>query len=98
MPFTILDQDRDTIEVLIPTPVGALTVVCRVSLHGERLVLYDLHIHGPGPGALGLVAMRAIVREIMEQFDVGTLEIRGFARTTGATPGRVPAPLVFRRR
>lgn len=98
MPFTILDQDRDAIEALIATPGGALTVICRVSLHDERVVPYDLHVHGPGPGTLGPAALRAMVREVMEQFDVGTLEIRGFARTTGAAPGRTPAPLVFRRR
>lgn len=97
MPVTILDQDGDTIEASIPSPAGPLTVICRVSLQNGRLVLYDLHVHGPGPGALGPAALRTLVREAMEQFDVRTLEIRGFARTTGAAPGRVPEPLVFRR-
>ena len=97
MPVTILDQDGDTVEASIPSPVGPLIVICRVALQDGRLVLYDLHVHGPGPGALGPVALRTIVREVMEQFDVRMLEIRGFARTTGAAPGRIPGPLVFRR-
>lgn len=98
MPFTILDQDRDTIEALMATPIGALTVICRVSLHGERVVLYDLHVHGPGPSTLDLTALRGIVREVMEQLDVDTHEIQGFARTTGAGPGYIPSALIFRRR
>ena len=97
MPVTILDQDGDTVEASIPSPVGPLIVICRVALQDGRLVLYDLHVHGPGPGALGPAALRRIVREVMEQFDVRMLEIRGFARTTGAVPGRIPGALVFRR-
>jgi hypothetical protein len=38
------------------------------------------------------------VGDVREQFDVVSVEIRGFARATGATPEGVPASLVFRRR
>ena len=66
-------------------------------LDGDRLVLYDLHVDGPGPGVFGLRRPRAATQELMGQFDVRTLEIRGFVRTTGAGPGRLPPPLVCRR-
>ena len=96
MPFTILDQDGDTIEVALLTPAGTLTVICRVRLDGNRLILYDLHLDGPGPGAFGPRRLRAALQELMEQFDVRAVEIRGYNRTTGARPGRLPPPLVFR--
>jgi hypothetical protein len=98
MAFTILDQDGDTIEAALVTPAATLTIICRVLLDGDRLVLYDLHVDGPGPGLFGLRRLRAVMQELMEQFDVRALEIRGFIRTTGAGPGRLPPPLVFRRR
>lgn len=53
MPFTILDQDGDTIEAALLTPAGTLTVIGRVRLDGDCLTLYDLHVDGPGPGAFG---------------------------------------------
>ena len=37
------------------------------------------------------------MQELMEQFDVRAVEIRGYKRTTGARPGRLPPPLVFHR-
>ena len=97
MPFTVLNQDGDTIEAALVTPAGTLTVICRVRLDGDRLVLYDLHVDGPGPGVFGLCRLRAAMQELMEQFDVRALEIHGFVRTTGARPGRLPPPLVFHR-
>jgi|1186.fasta_scaffold1147775_2 hypothetical protein len=38
MPFTVLDQDSNTIEAALVMPTGALTVICRVRLDGNRLV------------------------------------------------------------
>lgn len=98
MPFTILDQDGDTIEAALLTSAGTLTVICRIQLDGDRLILYDLHVDGPGPGTLGLRRLRLAMQELMEQVDVRALEIRGFIRTTGAAPGRLPPPLVVHRR
>lgn len=98
MPFTILDQDGDTIEAAVFTPAGTLTVICRIQLDGERLILYDLRVDGPGPGTLGPRRLRAAMQELMEQVDVRALEIRRFNRTTDAGPGRLPPPFVFHRR
>lgn len=98
MTFLVVDQDGDAIEATLATPAGPVTVICRVSLRDDRVVLYDLHVDGPGPRTFGPSRLRAAVRDTMEQFDVGILEVRGFKRTTGAGPGRLPPPLVFRRR
>src|SRR5215211_2031882 len=46
MPFIILDQDGNTIEAALLTPTGALTVICRVRLDGDRVILYDLQVDG----------------------------------------------------
>ena len=70
MPLTILDQDGDTIEAALAAPAGTRTVICRVRLDGDRLVLYYLHVDGPGPGRFGLRRLRAAMQELMEQFDV----------------------------
>ena len=97
MSITLLDQDGDAIEARIDTPAGLLTVICRVELRGERVVLYDFHIDGPGAGSLGIPLLRAAILDVMESYDVASVEVHGFTRTTGANPGRVPRPLVFRR-
>lgn len=98
MPFTILDQDGDTIEAAVFTPTGTLTVICRIQLDGERLILYDLRVDGPGPGTLGLRRLKEALQEMMEQVDVRALEIRDFIRTTGTAPSCLPPPFVFHRR
>ncbi|MFZ1431660.1 MAG: hypothetical protein WAS21_33475 [Geminicoccaceae bacterium] len=98
MPFTICDLDGDTIEATLATPAGTLTVICCVRLDGDRLVLYNLHVDGPGRALVGPGRLRAAMQELMEQTDVTALEIRGFVRTTGANPGRLPPPIVFHRR
>src|SRR5580658_8009873 len=56
-----------------------------------------LDIQGAGPNTLGLVALRELARSVMEPLNVDELRIEGAARTSGAGPGRRPAPLVFRR-
>ena len=53
MPFTILDQDGDTIEAALLTPAGTLTVIGRVRLDGDCLALYDLHVDGPARARSG---------------------------------------------
>ena len=50
------------------------------------------------PGTFTPRRLRAAMQRLSEQVDVRALEIRGFIRTTGARPGRLPPPLVFRRR
>ena len=92
MTFTIVDQGRDTIEALIPTAVGPVTVVCRVSLRDDRVILYDLHVHGPGPGSLGPARLRALVHSVMEQSTSAPSRSAVSTCTTGAAPGRLPLP------
>lgn len=94
----IAEQDGDAVFAKAATAHGAVTIVCRLRLLPDRLLLYDLHVDGPGVGTLGVGGLRRVVDEVMETYGVERPEIRGFRRTTGAGPGRVPSPLVFRRR
>lgn len=94
----IVDQDGTAVEAIIRTPDADLQAITNVRLDGNTLILYDFHIEGPGPNALGMALLRKIVRRVMELEDVQYLEIHGFRRTTGANPGRTPHTLKFRRR
>jgi hypothetical protein len=60
-------------------------------------VFQGLHVDGPGPNAMGWLALRDLARQVMEKLDVDILRVEGAPRTTGAGPGRRPAPIVFRR-
>ncbi len=96
--ITITERDGNTIYAELTVAHHVVRVVTRVALLHDRLLLYDFHVDGPGRGTVGVAALRHAVDELMETFGVGVVEIRGFRRTTGAGPGRVPKPLVFRRR
>lgn len=93
----IIEQDGSAIYAEVVVDRQMLSIIANVDLVDGRAVLKDFHIDGPGPRALGLARLRAIVLKVMEHFDVEVLEIQGFRRTTGAVPGHVPRPLVFRR-
>jgi hypothetical protein len=68
-----------------------------VDLNGSLVTLSGCHIQGPGPNTVGSSMLREISRWVMELLDVDEVRIEGAARTSGANPGRRPAPLVFRR-
>jgi hypothetical protein len=66
-------------------------------LIGQVATFSRLDIQGAGPNTVGWAALRELAQSVMELLDVDELRIEGSARTSGATPGRRPAPLVFRR-
>jgi hypothetical protein len=96
--LTIVEQDGPTVLAEIIFPTERLSVVAGIRLEAVGIVLYNLHIDGPGAGGLGVAGLRQIVDQVMELYDVEVLEIHGFRRTTGAKPGRIPGPLRFARR
>lgn len=98
MLIRIVDTDREAIEAEVDLLEGRLDLIANVKLADDVLVLYDLHIEGPGQGRLGVARLRQIVYAVMETYDVKALEIHGFRRTTGANAGRVPSVLRFSRR
>ena len=66
-------------------------------LTGRVAMFSRLDIQGAGPNTPGWTALRELAQSVMELLDVDELRIEGAARTSGAGPGRRPAPLVFRR-
>ena len=69
----------------------------RLEMLDRSKVLHGLHVDGPGPNVMGQPALRELARWTMETLDVDVLRIEGAIRTTGSSPGRRPAPVVFRR-
>jgi hypothetical protein len=96
--LTVIEQDGTTLSAEIRSPILTLNVVADIRLEQAGIVLYNLHLDGPGAGGLGVVGLRRIVDQVMELYDVEALEIHGFRRTTGANPRRIPGPLRFARR
>ncbi len=72
-----------------------LLAYLRIDGHVARIA--ELHVQGAGAHSLGIGGIRGLARWTMEVLDVDELRIEGAARTSGAGPGRHPAPLVFRR-
>jgi hypothetical protein len=93
--FSIIEQDGTTVLAEIATSAGTLTVITNIGLDQGTIVLYNLHVDGPGAGHLGVATLRAAVDQLMESYHVEALEILGFRRTTGSRPGRVPRPIRF---
>jgi hypothetical protein len=96
--LTISEQDGPTVLAEFELSGQAISVVADIRLDDETITLYNLHVDGPGAGVFGVSALRRLIDGIMEFYDVESLEIHGFRRTTGAGPGRIPAPLRFNRR
>jgi len=74
----------------------AVEFVADFELGDRHAVLSGLHVYGAGPNSLGTTGLRVLIRWVMEQLDVDELRIEGATRTSGASPGRRPTPLVFR--
>ena len=85
--------------VFVRLLIGAfeLEIMFYVHLDGRSAVLRRLDIQGAGPNTLGVAGLRGLAQWLMELLDVDELRIEGAVRTSGAGPGRRPAPLVFRR-
>ncbi len=94
----LIEQDESTVWFEIASRAWTVEVIANVRLDEEEVVLYGLHIDGPGAGRVGPSGLRRIADHVLELYDVEALVIRGFRRTTGSTPGRIPDALRFPRR
>jgi hypothetical protein len=80
---------------------GCIVVMAEVTVGTDHIRLDGFHLHGEGVWAndFGAGYLRVVADALMEEYDVGSLEIAGGARTTGAgPPGRIPGLLRFTRR
>jgi len=84
----IVEQDGEVVLAELVLDDGTvLEIVTGVRLVGDRLILYDFHVEGPGPKTLGLAGLYRAAKWVMEKYD----------RTTGVRPGHRPRPVAFRR-
>jgi hypothetical protein len=98
MRIHLLEEDGETIHVVVVLGGQEFESVTGCRLERRRLMLFDTHFYGAEPNSLGVARLRALAQMLMEQVDVDELEIRGAIRATGAAPGRSPRPMRFRRR
>lgn len=95
--FHLVEQDGTTIFLEVMVDSYILTIVTDVKLDEDSLTLYNFHMDGPGANRLGAGALRRLMHQLMEAYDVTQIQIEGFRRTTGAGPGRKPERLRFGR-
>ena len=91
------DEHEDTVLVALTDGIEVVQVLTDVAFIDRTAVLRRLHILGSGRNTLGPRALRELIKWAKDQLDVEKLRIEGATRTSGAGPGRRPAPLVFRR-
>lgn len=65
-----------------------------LTLTAEEAVFVRVHVLGPGSNRVG-VRLRSIAALMKEILSVRRIRVEGATRTSGASPGRKPAPLVF---
>jgi hypothetical protein len=91
--FAILDDlsEGPNLAILATTSEGkSVQLYGEVALVGRNVVVRQFAIYGAEvtAGYLGLVALRAMVRDAMETFGVDSIRIEEARRISGANPGR----------
>jgi hypothetical protein len=89
--------ESDVVHIRLINDATEIQAMFYAHLTGREAVFGRFDIQGAGPNTLGWVALRELAQAVMELLDVDELRIEGAARTSGASPGRRPTPLVFRR-
>jgi hypothetical protein len=74
--------------------MGELT---EVSPDRKKAVLSGVHVEGAKPNEIGVTNLRMIGDRFCEVNGYDELVVQGGIRTTGASPGRVPGRLRFKR-
>lgn len=97
--FEVVDDDTDdpVVTIEITTPAGVIKIMAEAEEHGPSLVLRGVHVQADALHSVGVVNLRQIARIVLERLDYDEIIVEGAARTTGASPGRKPASLRFRR-
>jgi hypothetical protein len=100
--LTLDATDHPIVTLEIEISEGTLWVMAEVAVDPEnRTVLAQgLHVHGEGfeSNSLGYRRLRQIVQYMLEELEYDGCIIEGGMRPTGASPGRQPKQLRFKRR
>ncbi len=87
--------EGNTMQVVITTPAGLITLVGDVTLEDDLLRIDGTHIDGPGPGTLTRCGLHAIGRKLMEAANVKKVLVQGGTRRTGRRKGTLPRLICF---
>ncbi|MBZ0128619.1 MAG: hypothetical protein K8F59_05855 [Rhodobacteraceae bacterium] len=96
----VMDDSEGNVLVLdVVMAAGRLSVMAEFELEGRRLFAKGMHVHAEGfsPNDLGWKLLRKIAESALERLDYEELIVEGAVRTTGASPGRLPKRLRFKR-
>lgn len=91
----ILERDGDVVELLARGST-TITVIAEMRLVGDTLILDRLHMDGGGPGSSSIGELREMARELGRQQGAKEVMVFGAMRTTGASPGKVPRPILIK--
>jgi hypothetical protein len=86
----------DVVHAGFSVGVRNIEIMANAELAGRVLILRQCHVQGAGPNGLGIAALRQLANWAKAYLDVDELRIEGAVRTSGAGPGRRPAPTMFR--
>ena len=99
MPWRVVDLEftpDDLVAVRLSNGNEMIDVLAYLHMTSRTETLRGMHIQGGGRNTMGVPALRAMAHCLKEYLDVDKRRIEGATRTSGAGPGRRPAPLVFR--
>lgn len=97
MRWTVIayDDDDDVVQARVTNGVLEIAFTAAVAFEGRRAIFRGFHIQGAGGNTAGVSVLRHLAVWVKERLDVDELQIEGGLRTSGASPGRHPRPLVF---
>ena len=93
--ITILEWVDGIAQLLGTGPEGEIEVIAAMTREGDTLILAGLHIEGPGSGSLGIGPLRDFARRLGRQQRVRRVVVFGARRTTGASQGHTPRPMLI---
>lgn len=91
----------DLLAPIVTLPNGEqLRLWSQVELVRDEVILRQFSIYGAqdGPLKLGVAMLRRLAQAAMETFDVACIRVVEASRTSGASPGRRPPTITFRRK
>ncbi len=92
----IVERDGNVVRIVGRGPKGSIEVITSMRREGNRIILSGTHIDGPGAGKLGIRELGEFARQFARQEGVEEIVVEGAKRTTGARPGHVPRPFIFK--
>ena len=68
----------------------------RLSVEGDALRLSGLHVDGDRPNKFGSRDLLRLARELRQSQGARVVVVEGGIRTTGASPGHLPRPIIIK--